>query len=287
VDCLVDKKAPEIIRHLRAHFSRYGVPEVLISDNGPPFNSAEFKSFATRYEFEHRTSSPRFPQSNGKAENAVKTIKNLMRKAGEAHRDPYLALLDWRNTPSESFGTSPAQRLLGRRVQTLLGISGKLLDVSRARNTKRCLRRMKKKQASYYNRTAQQKPELPLHQTIRAHINDQTGWVKAEVVEKLPYRSYRIETEDGSMYRRNRKHVRFSSEPPIIRADLEPLTNTENHEGQAHRTILQPSQPKLPQSELSNNTNVNQKSKMDKPELKTRSGRTVHAPKKLIDYMLS
>jgi len=73
VDRLIEnKKAPEIIRHLKAHFSRYGLPDLVISDNGPPFNSADFKVFAARYDFEHRTSSPRYAQSNGKAENAVK-----------------------------------------------------------------------------------------------------------------------------------------------------------------------------------------------------------------------
>ena len=38
----------------------------------------------------------------GKWKNAVKTAKNLMKKAIDSQSDPYLALLAWRNTPSES-----------------------------------------------------------------------------------------------------------------------------------------------------------------------------------------
>ena len=84
-------------------------PEILVSDSGPPFNSSEFRNFAASYEFEHRMSSPYFPQSDGKSENAIKPVKRLMQKALEIHSDTYLALLDFRNTPSESFGVSPAQ----------------------------------------------------------------------------------------------------------------------------------------------------------------------------------
>jgi len=43
------------------------------------------------------------------------------------HKDPYLALLDWRNTPTEGLNSSPVQRLIGRRTRTLLPTSARLL----------------------------------------------------------------------------------------------------------------------------------------------------------------
>lgn len=66
-------------------------------------------AFASEYEFEHVTSSPRYPQSNGEAERAVQTIKNLLKKAA----DPYRALLAYRNAPLSN-GFSPAHLLMGR-----------------------------------------------------------------------------------------------------------------------------------------------------------------------------
>ena len=110
---------------MKAQIARHGIPDVIITDNGPPFNSREFKDFAEKFEFEHVTSSPRYPQSNGKAENAVKIVKTLMRKCVLDKKDPFLALIDWRNTANETIGLSAAERLFGRKTRTRLKLSYK------------------------------------------------------------------------------------------------------------------------------------------------------------------
>ena len=109
-----------VTKALKAQFARYRVPDTVVSDNGPQFGSKEFVVFAKTWGFNHVTSSPSYPQSNGKAENAVKTIKRLFIKCRESGESEYLALLDWRNTPSEGLGNSPAQHFLGCRCKTLL-----------------------------------------------------------------------------------------------------------------------------------------------------------------------
>ena len=73
LDQLRSKSSDEVIGKLKSHFARYGVPDQFISDNGPPYNSEAFREFAREFEFEHITSSPGYPKSNGKSENAVRT----------------------------------------------------------------------------------------------------------------------------------------------------------------------------------------------------------------------
>ena len=114
VEKLKDTTSMTIITKLKAHFARYGSPEVVVSDNGPQFSCLNFNIFAKKWDFEHRPSSPGNSKANGKAEAAVKVAKNLMKKAIDAKSDVYLALLDLRNTPTQGQETSPAQRSRGR-----------------------------------------------------------------------------------------------------------------------------------------------------------------------------
>ena len=59
-------------------FSRHGIPEVVVSENGPQFSSEAYAEFAKQFQFEHVTSSPHYPQSNGEAERAVQTVNKRM-----------------------------------------------------------------------------------------------------------------------------------------------------------------------------------------------------------------
>ena len=100
IDRLEDTRSAAVISKLKQHFARHGIPDKVISDNGPQFISQQFNDFKLKWEFDHRTSSPRYPKSNGKAENAVKSAKQLMKKAKHSGQKPWLAVLDFRNTPS-------------------------------------------------------------------------------------------------------------------------------------------------------------------------------------------
>ena len=84
---LTGLSANSVINHTKSIFARYGIPETVVSDNGPQFSSEAYAQFALEYGFKHTTSSPNHPQGNGEAERGVQTIKNLLKKEG----DPYLA----------------------------------------------------------------------------------------------------------------------------------------------------------------------------------------------------
>ena len=68
--CLVSKNvnSPQTILQLKKIFSRHVVPDMLFTDNGPQFDSRALADFSTDWQFQHITSSPRSPQSNGEVE---------------------------------------------------------------------------------------------------------------------------------------------------------------------------------------------------------------------------
>ncbi|XP_023244041.1 uncharacterized protein K02A2.6-like [Centruroides sculpturatus] len=60
--------ASKVIPKFKETFSRFGSPEILMTDNGPPFSSVAFNHFCDKWSIRHSTSSPRYPQSNGHIE---------------------------------------------------------------------------------------------------------------------------------------------------------------------------------------------------------------------------
>ena len=115
--------SPDVILHLRSIFARHGIPETVVSDNGPQCASYEFARFAVEEGFIHVTSSPRYPQSNGKAERTVHTVNAMLKKSV----DPYGALLAYRTTSLEC-GYSPAQLLMGRQPRTSIPVMASTLQ---------------------------------------------------------------------------------------------------------------------------------------------------------------
>jgi len=78
---LTSTTSPAVITVLKSIFSRFGVPEIVMSDNGPQFDAQAFDDFAKSYNFEHTTSSPEYPQSNQLVERMVKTVKRLIKES--------------------------------------------------------------------------------------------------------------------------------------------------------------------------------------------------------------
>ena len=107
---------------MKSTFAEYGVPDTLIMDNGPCYDSKEFKSFSQKYNFEHVTSSPHYHKDNGLAEKYVDIIKNQLQKALDSKEDPYKSMLIYQTTPLNSQLPSPME-LLNKCTYTDLPIS--------------------------------------------------------------------------------------------------------------------------------------------------------------------
>ena len=99
---------------LKSIFARHGIPTELVTDDGRHFSSCEFKHFSSVYLFQHVTSSPRYPQSNGMMERAVGIVKRLLQNIS----DPHIALLSFRAIPLSWSSLSPAELLFGWKMNT-------------------------------------------------------------------------------------------------------------------------------------------------------------------------
>ena len=214
VEKLPTTDSAAVVRALKRQWARHGIPDLLVSDNGPQFSSSTFRTFAAAWGFLHVTSSPGYPQSNGKAENAVRTVKRLWRKAEEAGEDKWLALLDWLNTPSEHTRSSPAQRFYSRRTRTLLPTAPVLLTPNVPSSANSDLTASKAKQASYYDTSAKDLPALSVGDSVFVQPvphDSSAPWKPAKIVTCLPHRSYVVEMRSGNRLRRNRRHLRLAT----------------------------------------------------------------------------
>ena len=215
LNSMTNTTSKAVITKLKSHFARFGVPDELYSDNGPQYASTEFKNFSQIWGFKHITSSPGYPQSNGLAEKAVQSAKDLLEKCRRDNSDPYIALLNQRNTPRDDILGSPSQRLMARRTKTPLPTTGKLLQpkVIDPQKIHDQLTLKRSQQKKYYDKSA--KPLPPLHRGDTVRLQSPQGYNQLGTVlsPSTQPRSYVVKAA-GREYRRNRKHLLRVFEPP-------------------------------------------------------------------------
>ena len=86
VEIVTSTSARSTILKLDEIFARQGIPEVLKSDNGPPFNGVELENFAEHLGFQHCKITPLWPRGNGEAERFMLTLEKCVRTATIKHQ---------------------------------------------------------------------------------------------------------------------------------------------------------------------------------------------------------
>lgn len=220
------KTSSVVIRSLNEIFSRHGYPQTLVADN-MPYNSREMKQYATQYGINIVTTSPKYSQANGLAEKAVHIVKNLLRKECNLNE----GLMEYRNTPISNFPYSPNQMLFSRQIRTRVPVHPRMLVPQICHDIPVLLERRQAKYKEFYDRQGSKPlPQLKEGDSVRfmkpgdKHLSPAVVKGKHETP-----RSYLITDETGKEYRRNRRHIHLTQEPPItidddISNDSEPVT---------------------------------------------------------------
>ncbi|KAK3511266.1 hypothetical protein QTP70_034683, partial [Hemibagrus guttatus] len=214
----------------------------LMTDNGPQFTDEQFKHFAAEYDFQHVTSSPHFPQSNGMAKRAVRTAKWILKQD-----DPHQALLSYHSTPTEPTRESLARLLMGREICTTLPVLKESLrpmwpnlEAVKTTNAK-----AKQCYEKYYNRKYSTKPLPPLiiGDKVRLKIDGEKAWTTTATVqhqEAMP-RSFTLETERGDTPRRNWCHIQLVGQElsPPSKIDSSQPTDQQGQSGSSEQDLEQ------------------------------------------------
>lgn len=209
VDFLNNTKTKTIVTACKRNFARHGTPQVVVTDNGPQFNNDEWTKFAKDWSFKHVTSSPYHAQGNGKAESAVKSMKQLFKKCTKSGTDFWQALQQHRNTPN-AVGTSPNQRIFSRNTRGAVPVITNKLQPQQASRVEERITHKRKVVKASYDKTAKALPDLQVGDNVviqrRPDLNKQ--WEQATLMRKLPDQSCEVQTMDGGVYRRIAVHVK-------------------------------------------------------------------------------
>ncbi|KAK3085126.1 hypothetical protein FSP39_024809 [Pinctada imbricata] len=190
------------IEVLRTIFSRNGIPEQIVSDNGPQFTSAEFGQFMKNNAIRHYKSAPYHPATNGLAERFVQTFKRSIRsmKHDSMSLNKKIAnfLLQYRNTPHTTTNESPAKLFVGRQLRSRLdlirpNIQGK---VDRA------------KMNSAFRKKGKPAPSFKPgdHVIVRDYRGNK--WINGTIESLLGPLNCTVKTDFGSLWKRHVDQIR-------------------------------------------------------------------------------
>ena len=191
--------AQHIVEHFRLIFSEYRWPDTLISDNGWCYVAETFTNLMKEYAVNHITSSPHYPQSNGLAQKFVQIVKKLLHKAKDEGTYIHKCLMIYCNMPLASTSKSPMQMLQQKSARSQLPMSnaaGIQLGIA------------------VEQPPSNKNQHLPTHdfhigQEVMCQSPITKRWFPATIKALCPEpRSYQIETQEGSTYRRTQNHLK-------------------------------------------------------------------------------
>ena len=185
-------------------FATFGLPEQLVTDNGPQFLSEEFALFSKLNGIRHIRSAPYHPATNGLAERFVQSVKLALKasvNSGKPLSERLLSyLLTYRSSPHATTGVSPCSLFLHRPLRTRL-------DLLRP-NLEACVVEKQAQQKAVHDRRAQCREFFVGQSVMVRNFHPGQDWVPAIVVERLGPVSYLVETADHQMWRRHLDHLK-------------------------------------------------------------------------------
>ncbi|CAF1158398.1 unnamed protein product [Adineta steineri] len=171
----------------------FGPPEVLVSDNGPPFNSYEMVQFYKKYGINHITTAPYHPASNGLAERFVRSFKEAVMKEqqmGQTNKQTALRniLRTYRWTPHTSTGMCPANMMLQHSIRTEFDLMKPTKTIKSSQETK-------------FNMGQ-------LVWRLKHNLNKRPQWLPGIITKQISSMLYEVQSTDGQTYKHHQNQLR-------------------------------------------------------------------------------
>ena len=167
---------------LRQVFAAHGLPDHLVSDNGPQFTAAEFAQFLRSNGIKHTCSAPYHPATNGCAERFVQTLKKaiLVGRGDSRSAQHKLAsfLLHYRSIPHSVTGVPPSTLLNNRQLKTIMDLIKP--DVAGYVQEKQSIQKQ-----NYDSRAHERVFEVGDSVMVQVHHGNSVVWEPGRVVEKI------------------------------------------------------------------------------------------------------
>ena len=172
------------INALRDIFSRYGLPEIMVSDNGSQFIA--FQQFCRNNGIMHRTSAAYKPSTNGQAERVVQILKSAIAQVTKQDVNVVLArsLLVYRNTPHTTTGEAPSVLLMGKKLRTCLDLVLSSVE-----------EHVKKQQYKVLERNGNR--SIRSFTKVVRNYQGKEKWIRGEITEVLGLRHYMVKVPGG------------------------------------------------------------------------------------------
>ena len=163
IEFVSSTSAPILIKTLERIIATYGIPNTMVSDNGPPFKSYEIKRFMREHSIQHKRITPLWPQSNGEVERFMKPLMKIIRTAHIERKnwksEVYKFLFAYRNTPHATTQIPPAELVFNRKCRYTIPNNGTQVDQNIHRHAE--------------NRIIESKKQAKLYQDNRRNAKDQ------------------------------------------------------------------------------------------------------------------
>ena len=204
-----------LVSHLREVFAVTGVPNRLKTDGGPQFTARHTRTFLQKWGVVHTISSPHYPQSNGHAEAAVKSVKRLVQKCSTSGRldleEFSHAMLELRNTPREN-GQSPAEVLFGHPLRTMVPMHYSAFASRWRQAADECDERAHARHEAArerYDAASRPLPSLQIGSHVSVQDHETGFWDRSGIVVAVGrFRTYLVKFASGRLLWRNRRYLR-------------------------------------------------------------------------------